>query len=135
MPISKESWVAILNVCSRRFGLSNLFSVVSEREKGRIEDKYISGVIIVKKTISLVIIALLLGLCVMGQVPQKTPLTSKEAPQPATAESPANRVPEMTAADVEAFLDGLVPQQIGHDDIGGATIAVVKDGKLLFAKG
>ena len=88
-----------------------------------------------KKTISLVIIALLLGLCVMGQVPQKTPLTSKEAPQPATSESPANRVPEMTAADVEAFLDGLVPQQIGHDDIAGATIAVVKDGKLLFAKG
>jgi CubicO group peptidase (beta-lactamase class C family) len=71
----------------------------------------------------------------MGQVPQKTPLTSKEAPQPATAEAPANHVPEMTAADVEAFLDGLVPQQIGHDDIAGATIAVVKDGKLLFAKG
>ena len=88
-----------------------------------------------KKTISLVIIALLLGLGVMGQVPQKTPLTSKEAPQPATSEQPANRVPEMTAADVEAFLDGLVPQQISHDDIAGATIAVVKDGKLLFAKG
>jgi len=89
----------------------------------------------VKKTISLVLTALLLGLCVMGQVPQKTPLTSKEAPQPATAESPANRVPEMTAADVETFLDGFVPQQISHDDIAGATIAVVKDGKLLFAKG
>jgi len=89
----------------------------------------------VKKTISLVLTALLLGLCVMGQVPHKTPLTSKEAPQPATAESPANRVPEMTAADVETFLDGFVPQQISHDDIAGATIAVVKDGKLLFAKG
>ena len=88
-----------------------------------------------KKIIALVLMALLLGLCVMGQVPQKTPLTSKEAPQPATAEAPANRVPEMTAADIEAFLDGLVPQQIGNDDIAGATIAVVKDGKLLFAKG
>ncbi len=106
--------MAILNVCSRRFGLSNLLSAVSERETGTTEDKYISGVIIVKKTISIVIIALLLGLCVMGQVPQKTPLTSKEAPQPATAEAPVNRVPEMTAADVEAFLDGLVPQQIGQ---------------------
>ena len=88
-----------------------------------------------KKIISLVIIALLLGLCVMGQVPQKTPLTSKEAPQPAPAEAPANRVPEMTAADIEAFLDGFVPQQISHDDIAGVTISVVKDGKLLFAKG
>lgn len=88
-----------------------------------------------KKTISLVIVALLLGLCVVGQVPQKTPLTSKEAPKSSTTEAPSNRVPEMTAADVEAFLDGLVPQQLSHDDIAGATIAVVKDGKLLFAKG
>ena len=88
-----------------------------------------------KKTISLVIIALLFGLCVMGQVPQKTPLTSKEAPQQSTSETASKRVPEMTAADIEGFLDGLVPLQIGHDDIAGATIAVVKDGKLLFAKG
>ncbi|PWT89382.1 MAG: serine hydrolase [Blastocatellia bacterium] len=76
----------------------------------------------------------LLGLVVMGQVPQKTPLTSKEGPQPAKPET-TNGAREMTAADVEAFLDGLVPLQINHDDIAGATIAVVKDGKLLFAKG
>ena len=88
-----------------------------------------------KKTISLVIVALLLGLCVMGQVPQKTPLTSTEAPQPATSESPNNRIHEMTAGDIETFLDGLVPLQISHDDIAGATISVVKDGKILFAKG
>lgn len=41
----------------------------------------------------------------------------------------------MTAPDIEAFLDGLVPLQIETNDIAGATIAVVKDGKLLFAKG
>jgi CubicO group peptidase (beta-lactamase class C family) len=41
----------------------------------------------------------------------------------------------MTAADVEAFLDGLVPLQLKRDDIAGATVSVVKDGKLLFAKG
>jgi CubicO group peptidase (beta-lactamase class C family) len=109
-------------------------SLVTTRKRNN-QIKYISGALSVKKTISLVIVALLLGLCVMGQVPQQTPLTSKEAPQPATAEASSNRAPEMTAADVEAFLDGLVPQQISHDDIGGATISVVKDGKLLFAKG
>jgi CubicO group peptidase (beta-lactamase class C family) len=43
--------------------------------------------------------------------------------------------PELTAADLEAFLDGLVPLQIKLDDIAGATISVVKDGKLMFAKG
>lgn len=41
----------------------------------------------------------------------------------------------MTATDVEAFLDGFVPLQLEQNDIAGATIAIVKDGKLLFAKG
>jgi CubicO group peptidase (beta-lactamase class C family) len=42
---------------------------------------------------------------------------------------------EMTPADVEAFLDGLVPQQLAREDIAGAVVAVVKDGRVLFAKG
>jgi CubicO group peptidase (beta-lactamase class C family) len=42
---------------------------------------------------------------------------------------------ELTAEDVASFLDGYMPQQIEHADIAGAVIAVVKDGKLLFAKG
>jgi CubicO group peptidase (beta-lactamase class C family) len=41
----------------------------------------------------------------------------------------------LTAQDVEAFLDGLVPLQIERDDIAGAVVVVVKDGKVLFAKG
>ncbi|HSP14031.1 MAG TPA: serine hydrolase domain-containing protein [Thermoanaerobaculia bacterium] len=41
----------------------------------------------------------------------------------------------LTATDVETFLDGFVPLQLEQDDIAGATIAIVKDGKLLFAKG
>ena len=38
-------------------------------------------------------------------------------------------------ADVEAFLDGIVPLQLLQEDIAGATVAVVKGDKLLFAKG
>jgi CubicO group peptidase (beta-lactamase class C family) len=41
----------------------------------------------------------------------------------------------ITAADVEAFLEGIVPQQLALNDVAGATVAVVKDGKLLFSKG
>jgi len=41
----------------------------------------------------------------------------------------------MTAADVGAFLDGLIPVQLQRDDIAGAVVAVVKDGQVLFAKG
>ncbi len=43
--------------------------------------------------------------------------------------------PQLTAADLEAFLDGLMPPQLAREDIAGAVVAVVKDGKLLFAKG
>ena len=43
--------------------------------------------------------------------------------------------PELTATDLEAFLDGLIPAQLEREDIAGAAVAVVKDGKVLFAKG
>jgi len=86
----------------------------------------------VKRPIALFVFAVALSSFVVGQVPSPPPLTKKEAP-PAT-EAP-KAVHEMTAADVEAFLDGLVPLQLKHSDIAGATISVVKDGKLLFAKG
>src|SRR5689334_17878910 len=49
--------------------------------------------------------------------------------------SPPANAHEMTAVDVEAFLDGIVPLQLGLSNIAGATVSVVKDGKLLFAKG
>lgn len=42
---------------------------------------------------------------------------------------------ELTAADLEVFLDGLMPAQIERENIAGAVISVVKDGKLIFAKG
>lgn len=41
----------------------------------------------------------------------------------------------MTAADVGAFLDGVMPLQLQREDIAGAVIVVVKDGQVLFSKG
>ena len=55
---------------------------------------------------------------------------SEAQPTPAPA-PPA----EMTSADVGAFLDGLVPLQLQRNNIAGAVVVVVKDGKVLFAKG
>ncbi len=52
-----------------------------------------------------------------------------------TAEPATKTAPQLTATDLESFLDGFMPVQIGRADIAGAVIAVVKDGKLLFAKG
>jgi len=87
----------------------------------------------VRRPVALLMIALVFAAGVFGQVPTQSPVTNKDAaPVP---ESASGRAHEMTAADVESFLDGLLPLQIKRDDIAGATVAVVKDGKLLFAKG
>ena len=63
--------------------------------------------------------------------------SSPAASAPAARNAPAALVhgQELTAADVSAFLDGLIPQQIEKADIAGAVVAVVKDGKVLFEKG
>ncbi|HEY0762668.1 MAG TPA: serine hydrolase domain-containing protein [Pyrinomonadaceae bacterium] len=86
-----------------------------------------------KKTIALALM-LMFALSVVGQAPNEALKKREGSPAPVPAPSQTG-VHEMTAADVEAFLDGLVPLQIKQADIAGATIAVVKDGKLLFAKG
>jgi CubicO group peptidase (beta-lactamase class C family) len=39
------------------------------------------------------------------------------------------------AREVEAFFDGLIPEQLREEHLAGATVAVVKDGRTVFAKG
>jgi CubicO group peptidase (beta-lactamase class C family) len=89
----------------------------------------------VRKLISLLMAAFVFAVGSLGQVPNKPDVTKQETAPPPTPQSTGNAVHEMTATDVEAFLDGLVPMQLKDDDIAGVTIAVVKEGKLLFAKG
>jgi CubicO group peptidase (beta-lactamase class C family) len=76
------------------------------------------------------------GFAISAQAPKAS---ESKASLPATnASASANATPtahELTADDVSSFLDGFMPQEIEHADIAGAVIAVVKDGKLLFAKG
>lgn len=59
----------------------------------------------------------------------------KKSAQPETAGPQANGSHELTATDLEAFLDGMMPSQLEREDIAGAVIAVVKDGQVVFAKG
>lgn len=88
-----------------------------------------------KQTIALFVSALFLTSLVVGQVPSPPAFTKEEPAQSPSPESASRNKPEMTAQDVETFLDGIVPLQLGLSDIAGATVSVVKDGKLLFAKG
>lgn len=83
-----------------------------------------------KKLTAFILLTVIFCSLVVGQNPKTTETKTTDAPKPTTSGKP-----EMTAADVEAFLDGIVPPQLTQNDIAGATISVVKDGKLLFAKG
>ena len=84
----------------------------------------------------------LLSAQLCAQEPKAAPAKSstaakKNGPAAATNTMAAASVrgQEMTEADLSAFLDGLIPQQIEKGDIAGAVVAVVKDGKVLFEKG
>jgi CubicO group peptidase (beta-lactamase class C family) len=52
----------------------------------------------------------------------------------ALAASPAPSQP-LDARELEAFLDGVIAAQVEAHPIAGATVSVVKEGKLFFAKG
>ena len=65
-----------------------------------------------------------------GMYPQTQGAKKAETPP-----APSSSGHELTATDLEAFLDGLMPAQLERENIAGAVISVVKDGKLLFAKG
>src|SRR5690349_9049015 len=69
---------------------------------------------------------------VWAQIPK--PSSVIESSRASTATTPRT-TPELTATDVEAFLDGLVPMQLQREDIAGAVIVVVKNGSILFSKG
>ena len=79
--------------------------------------------------------------------PTKPPATK---PGPASPVSPANSlspdtksIPTIPApaahplekADLEAFLDGIIPMQLERSDIAGASVLVMKDGEVLLKKG
>ncbi len=86
-----------------------------------------------KKAVSFFLVAFLFATTVWCQAPTATPASegnNQTEPKPASSEKH-----ELIASDVETFLDGVVPLQLKQDDLAGATIAVVKDGKLLFARG
>jgi len=53
----------------------------------------------------------------------------------AAAPAPVPGSHAITAEDLHAFLDGMIPYAIHRGDIAGATIAVVKDGQLIFSQG
>jgi CubicO group peptidase (beta-lactamase class C family) len=80
------------------------------------------------------LIVLLACMAVWAQQPAKTSPPGK-APAPTQQAAASTPAAQLTAADLEAFLDGAMPLQLQRSNIAGATVSVVKDGKVLFARG
>lgn len=91
-----------------------------------------SGIIVLGSSLAF---AALFCCSVLGQStkPPAAAATSAEKAAPPAAEAP--KAHDLSAEDLNSFLDGLMPLQIQRADIAGAVVTVVKDGKLLFAKG
>ena len=86
--------------------------------------------------LSLVLALLLLPSVDTAQQPKVPPAQPAPPARPAGEEARVTETPhEMTAPDVAAFLDGFVPMQLERENIAGAVVLVVKDGKVLFARG
>ncbi|WP_292964958.1 serine hydrolase domain-containing protein [Novosphingobium sp. UBA1939] len=69
------------------------------------------------------------GGLIQGQAP--SPTVAGAAPQPTAQPAPA----VLTKSDVDTWLDGYMPQALRSGDIPGAVVTVVKDGKILTARG
>jgi len=90
-------------------------------------------------------LASLFATCVAGlamaQVPppvQPAPVTPAVVPAPAATQPAAatgDQPPALSTTDLSSFLDGLVPFALQRGDVAGGVISVVKDGKVIFAKG
>src|SRR5688572_14054477 len=79
--------------------------------------------------------ASLLSVSALAQAPT-TPLADEAPAVPnETAAPSAPAGPQLTRADLEAWLDGFMPFAIERGDIPGAVVVVVKDGQVLLQKG
>jgi CubicO group peptidase (beta-lactamase class C family) len=81
---------------------------------------------------------LLVAVPIAAQVP--TALNPAKAVAPvqggdAQAAAAATGTPALTKADVDSWLDGLLPYGIDTGDIAGAVVVVVKDGKVVTQRG
>ena len=80
------------------------------------------------------LLSLILTTLLSAQKPKLNPLAPKAKPT-VPAEQPKPGAHEITPDDISAFLDGMMPQQLAENDVAGVTISIVKDGKVVFAKG
>jgi CubicO group peptidase (beta-lactamase class C family) len=79
--------------------------------------------------------ASLLSVAALAQAPA-TPLAAEAPAVPdEAAAAPAPAGPQLSRADLEAWLDGFLPYALGRGNVAGGIVVVVKDGAVLLQKG
>jgi CubicO group peptidase (beta-lactamase class C family) len=78
-------------------------------------------------------VILLVAIAPLGA--QKTAPPAAQISGPAANSLPSTVPNELTAPDVQVFLDGLIPALLEHNDVAGAVVMIVKDGKVLYSHG
>lgn len=73
--------------------------------------------------------------CVLGGLLLGLACSWGQAQMPAAQAPSVEPVRDLTAADLDTFLDGYLPRELQRSGIAGAVVAVVKDGRLLSARG
>ena len=90
-------------------------------------------------TIRQAIIAALLAILAIPVLAQvDLPLTPDSAPAAAQSEGArdsSSQGKELTASDLDAWLDGYMPFALASADIAGAVVVVVKDGEIISERG
>lgn len=67
--------------------------------------------------------------------PAPVPAPAGSTPTAATGVTTAPRHGPSDPKEIEAFLDGLMSGQMKEKNVAGATVAVVRDGRVIFSKG
>jgi CubicO group peptidase (beta-lactamase class C family) len=93
------------------------------------------------KKVAALVAAVVGAICLSSAIAQPTqtltpaPLaTAPQLPKPPVTAAAAG-TPELTATDVNAWLDGYIPYAIAKGDIPGAVVVIVKDGQVLTERG
>ena len=82
----------------------------------------------------IITLMLVLLLLVAGLTPCLCTAKAQQPPSPAPAPNNMTRGP-IDPAELASFLNTTITDQLTNDHIAGATVAVVKDGKLFYTKG
>ncbi|HLS24516.1 MAG TPA: serine hydrolase domain-containing protein [Beutenbergiaceae bacterium] len=80
------------------------------------------------------VLAVVLAAVLAGCATQQTEAIGTP-PQPPAADTPAEAAAALTTADVETWLDGMLPAALNREGIAGAVVSVVHDGQVLTERG